>query len=152
MHSDIERCYAFKHLSMNQKYLITDYFVDPRIESRIPLYNSLSIYVPRDERFSHLKMSDFVAYALKSIFQFLAPEFKDLFDKTPDEFDSFEEVLQLYDGASAVTNVTLLEKIRHHIPVETIKELLRSDGEKTYNFPLPQVIKGNISGKDMLNM
>ncbi|XP_041999732.1 probable linoleate 9S-lipoxygenase 5 isoform X1 [Salvia splendens] len=114
---------------------------DPRIESRIPLYNSLSIYVPRDERFSHLKMSDFVAYALKSIFQFLAPGFKDLFDKTPDEFDSFEEVLQLYDGASAETNVTLLEKIRHHIPVETIKELLRSDGEKTYNFPLPQVIR-----------
>lgn len=87
-------------------------------------------------------MSDFVAYALKSIFQFLAPEFKDLFDKTPDEFDSFDDVLQLYEGGTKVSNGSLLEKIRAHIPLEMIKELLRSDGERSYKFPLPQVIKG----------
>lgn len=87
-------------------------------------------------------MADFVAYALKSIFQFLAPEFMDLFDKTPDEFDSFEDVLQLYNDGNKVSNGGLLEKIRQTIPLETIKELLRSDGEKTFNFPLPQVIKG----------
>ncbi|KAL0387503.1 UNVERIFIED_CONTAM: putative linoleate 9S-lipoxygenase 5 [Sesamum radiatum] len=114
---------------------------DPKVESRIPLYNSLSIYVPRDERFSQLKMSDFVAYALKSIFQFLAPEFKALFDKTPDEFDSFEDVLKLYDGGIKVSNDSLLEKIRERIPIEMIKELLRSDGETGFKFPLPQVIK-----------
>ncbi|KAI8561386.1 hypothetical protein RHMOL_Rhmol04G0335000 [Rhododendron molle] len=38
---------------------------DPKTESRLPLL-SLDIYVPRDERFSHVKMSDFLAYALKS--------------------------------------------------------------------------------------
>nr|WCQ76780.1 LOX4 [Salvia miltiorrhiza] len=130
-----------QHLRINHMCLITCYFVDPRTEGRIPAYNSLSIYVPRDERFSHLKMSDFVAYALKSLFQFLVPVLKDLFDKTPDEFDSFEDVLRLYDGATEVSNVTMLEKIRQHIPLETIRELLRSDGEKTYNFPLPHVIK-----------
>lgn len=90
-------------------------------------------------------MADFVAYALKSIFQFLAPEFMDLFDKTPDEFDSFEDVLQLYDDGNKVSNGSLLEKIRQSIPLETIKELLRSDGENTFNFPLPQVIKGKYS-------
>ncbi|KAL0284887.1 UNVERIFIED_CONTAM: putative linoleate 9S-lipoxygenase 5 [Sesamum calycinum] len=52
---------------------------DPKVESRIPLYNSLSIYVPRDER--------------------------------------------------------------ERIPIEMIKELLRSDGETGFKFPLPQVIK-----------
>ncbi|KAL8028907.1 hypothetical protein ABFX02_14G193200 [Erythranthe guttata] len=114
---------------------------DPNNESRIPLYQSLSIYVPRDERFSHLKMSDFVAYALKSIFQFLAPEFEALFDKTPEEFDSLEDVLQLYEGGIKVQNGSLLEKISEHIPFEMIKELLRSDGEKSFKFPLPQVIK-----------
>ncbi|KAL8540822.1 hypothetical protein ACS0TY_002153 [Phlomoides rotata] len=114
---------------------------DPNTESKLPLYQSLSIYVPRDERFSHLKMSDFVAYALKSIFQFLVPEFKALFDKTPDEFESFEDVLKLYEDGIKVPDRSLLEKVREQIPIEMIKELLRSDGEKSFNFPLPQVIK-----------
>ncbi|KAK4491091.1 hypothetical protein RD792_001813 [Penstemon davidsonii] len=114
---------------------------DPKSESRIPLYRSLSIYVPRDERFSQMKMADFVAYALKSIFQFLAPEFEALFDKTPKEFDSFEDVLQLYEGGVQVSNGSLLEKIRENIPFEMIKELLRPDGEKPFKFPVPQIIK-----------
>ncbi|KAH0712647.1 hypothetical protein KY289_008606 [Solanum tuberosum] len=64
---------------------------DPKSESRIPLLMSLDIYVPRDERFGHIKLSDFLTYALKSIVQFLIPEFQALFDSTPDEFDSFED-------------------------------------------------------------
>ncbi|GER57774.1 lipoxygenase [Striga asiatica] len=114
---------------------------DPECESRIPLYQSLSIYVPRDERFSGVKMSDFVAYGLKSIFQFLGPEFMALFDETPTEFDSFEDVLKLYEGGVHVTDGSLMERIRNSIPFEMIKELLRSDGEKTFKFPMPQVIK-----------
>ena len=55
---------------------------------------SLNIYVPRDERFGHLKMSDFLAYALKSIVQFIIPELEDLTDRTHNEFDSFEDVLK----------------------------------------------------------
>lgn len=150
LHCYIKRCYLFKDLCKN-KCLITHFFVDPKSESRLPLYQSLNIYVPRDERFSHLKMSDFVAYALKSIFQFLAPEFKALFDKTPDEFDSFEDVLRLYDDGIKVSNGSLLEIIRERIPIETIKELLRSDGEKSFKFPLPQVIQGNTSENNLLN-
>lgn len=90
-------------------------------------------------------MSDFVAYALKSIFQFLAPEFEALFDKTPSEFDSLEDVLELYEGGIKVSNGSLLEKLRERVPFEMIKELLRSDGEKPFRFPMPQIIKGNVS-------
>ncbi|KAK3042134.1 hypothetical protein RJ639_001254 [Escallonia herrerae] len=43
---------------------------DPTVESRLPLL-SLNIYVPRDERFCHVKFSDFMAYALKSVGQML---------------------------------------------------------------------------------
>ncbi|KAK3000405.1 hypothetical protein RJ639_020401 [Escallonia herrerae] len=114
---------------------------DPRCETRLPFYESLKIYVPRDERFSHLKMSDFAAYALQSIFQFLIPEFEALFDRTPSEFDTFEDVLKLYEEGIPIPNNNLLESIREKIPFEMIKELLRSDRERPFKFQLPQVIK-----------
>ncbi|KAA8545127.1 hypothetical protein F0562_019984 [Nyssa sinensis] len=114
---------------------------DPRYESRLPLLKSLNIYVPRDERFSHLKMSDLVAYGLKSIFQFLLPEFRAQFDKTPSEFDSLEDILDLYEGGIKLPDFPFLNNIRKEIPLETVKELLRTDGERPLKFPMPQVIK-----------
>ncbi|KAK6911552.1 Lipoxygenase, C-terminal, partial [Dillenia turbinata] len=63
----------------------------PNTESRLPAVMGLDIYVPRDERFGHLKMSDYLAYGLKTITQFLVPELKSLFDSTPDEFDYFKD-------------------------------------------------------------
>ncbi|KAH0649219.1 hypothetical protein KY290_035173 [Solanum tuberosum] len=85
---------------------------DPKSESRIPFILSLDIYVPRDERFGHLKMSDFLTYALKSIVQFILPELHALFDALTDA-----------------------------IPLEMIRELLRTDGEGILRFPTPLVIK-----------
>lgn len=120
---------------------------DPKTESRLPLIFSLNIYVPRDERFGHLKLSDFLAYALKSIAQFLLPEFEALVDSTPDEFDTFEDVLKLYEGGIKLPEGPLLDKIRENIPLELLKELVRSDGEGAAKFPLPQVIKGSINHK-----
>ncbi|KAL6340905.1 hypothetical protein AAG906_032016 [Vitis piasezkii] len=114
---------------------------DPNTESRLPLLMSLNIYVPRDERFGHLKMSDFLAYALKSIVQFLLPEFEALCDSTPNEFDSFQDVLDLYEGGIKVPEGPLLDKIKDNIPLEMLKELVRTDGEHLFKFPMPQVIK-----------
>ncbi|KAJ8637974.1 hypothetical protein MRB53_012241 [Persea americana] len=110
-------------------------------ESRLPPLN-LDIYVPRDERFRHLKMSDFLAYALKSLVQFLVPEIKALCDSTPNEFDTFQDVLNLYEGGIKLPDSPALDKIRDMIPLEMIKELVRTDGERLLKFPLPQVIKG----------
>lgn len=102
---------------------------------------SLNIYAPRDERFGHLKLADFLAYALKSIGQFLKPEIEDLFDSTRDEFDSFEDVLKLYEGGVEVPEA-LLKNVRDNIPAEMLKEIFRTDGERFLKFPIPQVIKG----------
>ena len=115
---------------------------DAKHESRLPLLKSLNIYVPRDERFSHLKMSDLVAYGLKSIFQFLLPEFEDLFDKTVNEFDKIEDILKLYEGGIKLPESHLLDSIGKEISLQTVRELLRSDGERPFIFPVPQVIKG----------
>ncbi|KAJ4956367.1 hypothetical protein NE237_013150 [Protea cynaroides] len=114
---------------------------DPNTESRLPLVLSLNIYVPRDERFGHLKLSDFLAYALKSVVQFLLPELEAFCDKTPNEFDTFQDILDLYEKGIQLPNDPKLDDVENKIPLELLKELVRSDGEKLLKFPLPQVIK-----------
>lgn len=114
---------------------------DPKTESRLPLL-SLDIYVPRDERFSQVKFSDFLAYAAKSLLQILVAGVTSVFDKTPTEFDKFDDVLKLYnDGADLPQGVTLA-KLRDCVPWEMLKEIIRSDGERLHNFPVPDVIEG----------
>ncbi|WVY97890.1 hypothetical protein V8G54_030041 [Vigna mungo] len=112
---------------------------DPKCESRLNIASSLDVYVPRDERFGHLKMADFLAYALRSIVQVLKPELESLFDSTPNEFDSFEDVFKLYEGGIEVPEGILTE-VRDHIPAEMLKEIFRSDGQRFLKFPVPQVI------------
>ncbi|KAK4852727.1 hypothetical protein QYF36_026540 [Acer negundo] len=115
---------------------------DPNSESRLPITSSLNIYVPRDERFGHLKMSDFLVYALKSIAQFIKPALESI-DSTPFEFDTFDDVLKLYEGGLDLPDSDLLNDIRKNIPLELLKEIFRTDGEKLFEFPMPQVIKDN---------
>ncbi|XP_021747485.1 probable linoleate 9S-lipoxygenase 5, partial [Chenopodium quinoa] len=112
---------------------------DPNTESRLPLL-SLDIYVPRDERFGHIKFSDFLAYALKSLVQILLPELKSVCDKTPNEFVSFEDVINLYKGGFKLPDGALT-KLKDRVPWEMLKELIRSDGEHFLKFPIPDVIK-----------
>ncbi|NP_001234098.1 lipoxygenase [Solanum lycopersicum] len=114
---------------------------DPNTESRIPLLMSLDIYVPRDERFGHVKMSDFLTFALKSISQLLLPEFKALFDSTPNEFDSFADVLKIYEGGIKLPQGPLFKAIVDAIPLEILKQLLSTDGEGLLKYPTPQVIQ-----------
>ncbi|KAM3290597.1 hypothetical protein P3S67_018886 [Capsicum chacoense] len=111
---------------------------DPNSESRIPLALSLDIYVPRDERFGHVKMSDFLAFSLKSITQLLYPAFKALYDNTPNEFDSFDDVHKLYEGGIKLPQGPLLKAITDGIPLEILKEVFHSDGEGLFKFPTPQ--------------
>ncbi|KAI9187120.1 hypothetical protein LWI28_024632 [Acer negundo] len=113
---------------------------DPNIEGQMPPLMSLTVYVPRDEQFGHLKMSDFLAYALKVVVQFFKPALE-AFDSTPNEFDSFEDVLKLFERGFVLPGSSLLDDIRKNIPFEMLKEILRSDGERLFEFPMPQVIK-----------
>ncbi|EFH59620.1 lipoxygenase [Arabidopsis lyrata subsp. lyrata] len=92
---------------------------DPKSESRLALLN-LNIYVPRDERFSHVKFSDFLAYALKSVTQVLVPEIASMF------FTSMTVVLSSPNGHT-------ISKLRDVIPWEMFRELVRNDGERFLN-------------------
>lgn len=86
-------------------------------------------------------MSDFLAYALKSIFQVSFTELKAIFDKTPNEFDTFEDVMKMYEGGINLPGGSVLRKIRDMIPFEMIRELIRTDNERLFKFPTPQVIQ-----------
>lgn len=95
-------------------------------------------------------MSDFLAYALKALVQFLLPEFEALCDSTPNEFDSFQDVFDLYEGFK-VPEGPLLDKIKDNIPLEMLKELVRTDGEAVFKFPTPQVIQGIVYNQQLGN-
>ncbi|KAL3538114.1 hypothetical protein ACH5RR_001480 [Cinchona calisaya] len=101
---------------------------------------SLNIYVPRDERFGHLKTSDFLAYALKSIFQFFSSEFEAAFDNTPSEFDSFEDVQKIYEGG-----IKIPKRVTENISIEFLKQLLPMEGGGLLKYPFPKIIEGDKS-------
>lgn len=84
-------------------------------------------------------MSDFLAFALKSIAQVIKPALESL-DSSPNEFDSFDDILKLYEGGIDLPN-NLLDDIRKDIPFEMLKEIFRTDGD-LLKFPMPQVIEG----------
>ncbi|XP_028771609.1 linoleate 9S-lipoxygenase 5-like [Neltuma alba] len=116
---------------------------DPKSEKRLFLLN-LNIYVPRDEQFGPLKFSDFLAYALKSIFPVLfqlLPEINSPSRLTTNEFETFEDVLNIYKGSIKLPNSCTQAKIRHLIPWELLRELARNDGERFLKLPMPDVIK-----------
>jgi linoleate 9S-lipoxygenase len=101
------------------------------------------MYVPRDENFGHLKSSDFLTYGIKSLSQDVLPLFKSvIFDLnfTPNEFDSFDEVRDLFEGGIELPT-HILSKIS---PLPVLKEIFRTDGEQVLKFPPPHVIRGTL--------
>ncbi|VAI01377.1 unnamed protein product [Triticum turgidum subsp. durum] len=119
---------------------------DPRSESRIPQYKiqeALNIYVPRDERFGHLKLSDFLGYSLKAITEAILPIIRTYVDTTPKEFDSFQDIYDLYDGLLKVPDNQHLKELKKKIPLPFIKSLLPVAGDDLLNLPLPHVIRSN---------
>lgn len=114
---------------------------DPKCESRMHILTSINVYVPRDERFGHVKMSDFIAYGLKALAQVIKPGLQCKFDETPGEFDTFQDVLDMYEGGLPMPS-GLIKDIRENVPPAMLKEIFRTDGERALRFPVPHIIKG----------
>ncbi|XBI33710.1 hypothetical protein VPH35_056999 [Triticum aestivum] len=120
---------------------------DPRSESRIPQYKvkeAMNIYVSRDERVGHLKLSDFRGYSLKAITEAILPIIRTYVDSTPKEFDSFQDIYNLYDGLLKVPDNQHLKELKNKIPPQFIKSLLTVVGDDLLNLPLPHVIKSDL--------
>ncbi|EOY11317.1 Lipoxygenase 1 [Theobroma cacao] len=111
---------------------------DAETESRVFIPGTFTTYVPRDEQYGHLKMSDFIAFNLKALVRNNIPAFEIKFFSN--EFNSFKEVDNLYfNGIPLPTEA--LNKLTSNIPLPMIKEMFRTDGERLLKFPVPQVIK-----------
>ncbi|XVE89675.1 hypothetical protein DITRI_Ditri20bG0015000 [Diplodiscus trichospermus] len=116
---------------------------DPNTESRYFLPPPLvigNIYIPRDEQFGHLKKSDFVAFALKSLVHSVIPAIETFVNLTPNEYDSYKEVDNLYFNGLPIP-ADAINKLASNIPFEMISESLRTDGRQLLKFPIPQVIQ-----------
>ncbi|CAI0551403.1 unnamed protein product [Linum tenue] len=97
--------------------------------------------VPRDERFGHLKMSDFLLNGLKAIVQIVKPELEALCSEDGNEFDSFDDALKLYDGGVKLPRGPTLDNLWKDIPLDIINLIFHTDGERILKYPLPEVIK-----------
>ncbi|XP_021742502.1 probable linoleate 9S-lipoxygenase 5 [Chenopodium quinoa] len=114
---------------------------DPHTETRLPLAKAKDVYVPRDEKFGHLKLSDFMGDTVKSISQGIFGALDAIFDWTPAKFHNFKEVHELYEGAIKLQDNSLFDKIRNWVPTAFLKALFRSDGADFLNYPKPDIIK-----------
>ncbi|KAL5218393.1 hypothetical protein ABZP36_019077 [Zizania latifolia] len=112
---------------------------DASSESRLSLLEQ--IYVPRDERFGHLKMADFLGYSIRAIAEGIVPAIRTYVDLTPGEFDSFQDILNLYEGCLKLPNIPALKEIRKRFPLQLIKSLLPTGGDYILKLPIPQIIK-----------
>ncbi|KAI4355473.1 hypothetical protein L6164_004245 [Bauhinia variegata] len=118
---------------------------DPESESRLfPVVKDFDIYVPRDERFGHLKTADFLTYMLKSVDQNLRPALEYAFTFLSNEFKDFEDVRELYEGGFKLPH-DVLKSISDQIPTPMLKEIFRTDGEQSLRFPTPRIIQENKS-------
>nr|CAD1837621.1 unnamed protein product [Ananas comosus var. bracteatus] len=89
-------------------------------------------------------MADFLTYALKAVAQSILPLLESISNATPFEFDSFDDVLKLYDGGIPVPKIPLFDELRQKIPFEMLKELLRTEGnQQLLKLPKPQVIQAD---------
>jgi linoleate 9S-lipoxygenase len=115
---------------------------DPSSESRLTLLNLKCdhVYVPRDERFGHIKKSDVFGYAIKALVNAVVPAIKRLYEG--DEFDSFKDITRLYEGGIQLPKIPALEELRKQFPLQLVKSVLPVGGDYLLKHPMPQVIKG----------
>ncbi|VAI36447.1 unnamed protein product [Triticum turgidum subsp. durum] len=85
--------------------------------------------------------SDFLGYSLKALVDGIIPAIRTYVDLSPGEFDSFADILKLYEGGIKLPNIPALEEMRKRFPLELVKDLIPMGGDYLLKLPKPQVIK-----------
>jgi linoleate 9S-lipoxygenase len=115
---------------------------DPKCESRDVWPVIDQFYVPRDERFRHVKMSDFLGYLFKSISAGILPILRQQFDSaSPHEFDNFDDIYKLYEGGLKMPQVPIVDELFSQFPLSLIKGIMPAGGDFFMKMPMPKIIK-----------
>lgn len=122
---------------------------DPKCERPVDLPEL--IYIPRDERFAHVKKSDFLGSSIKSFAHAILPAIETLFESDTG-FKGLEEIKELYSkgmNVSAWASTTLTDELKKEVkhPLEIIREMTdKETGDSNFiKFPVPQIIQENES-------
>ncbi|KAI4984752.1 hypothetical protein ZWY2020_017382 [Hordeum vulgare] len=91
--------------------------------------------------FGHLKQSDFLGYSLKALVDGIIPAIRTYVDLSPGEFDSFADILKLYEGGIKLPDIPALQEMRKRFPLQLVKDLIPKGGDFLLKPPKPQVIK-----------
>ncbi|ERN20140.1 probable linoleate 9S-lipoxygenase 5 [Amborella trichopoda] len=114
---------------------------DPSSESRLELLDVINIYVPRDERFSPLKMSEFIKNSIEAIVHFLIPVAKSFFQKDIQNFTTFREIRELFNDRNRILDNVVAEKLKKLVPQELMAQIVKTIRENSTKFPVPQIIQ-----------
>ncbi|KAK4253803.1 hypothetical protein QN277_010431 [Acacia crassicarpa] len=77
----------------------------------------------------------------------MKPLLESAFNFTSNEFNSFDEARELYEGGFQLPQ-DARKNISEKMPIPMLKELFRTDGEQALSrYPTPKVIKGNKFGR-----
>ncbi|KAJ8465789.1 hypothetical protein OPV22_028341 [Ensete ventricosum] len=114
---------------------------DRATETRKKLIN-LDFYVPPDDRFSPVKLSEFISNSIRAIVHFVIPEVKSVFEGSIRNFESFGQMRKdLYSShRRSILEGVVMEKLKALLPEEFIKEVVRVVKENPLKFPIPEVI------------
>ncbi|VAI21638.1 unnamed protein product [Triticum turgidum subsp. durum] len=96
-----------------------------------------------NDLFGHLKQSDFLGYTLKALVDGIIPAIRTYVDLSPGEFDSFADILKLYEGGIKLPNIPALEEVRKRFPLQLVKDLIPMGGDFLLKLPKPQIIKAD---------
>eukprot|EP00250_Pteridium_aquilinum_P016632 c23207_g1_i1 orf=1-2061(-) len=108
------------------------------------------VYVPRDERFKHIKKSDFLGSSIKSFAHGAIPVIERLIEMQKN-FDSMGDIQDLYSkgvdlNSNDIIPLTAQEKLAGLLdPLEMLKEIVDPNTEDPHflKFPKPQIIQEN---------
>ncbi|KAJ6810583.1 putative linoleate 9S-lipoxygenase 5 [Iris pallida] len=120
---------------------------DPNSESRLSRQDD-DVYVPRDERFGHVKQADFQTKLIKAFVQAIIPLLQGINNDW--EFDAFEDVLKMYSGTGLVlgeANPAMIRQMKEKVPFESLKDMISitKDGRAILRLPMPHVIQSDVN-------
>uniref|UniRef100_A0A0D6QR96 Lipoxygenase n=1 Tax=Araucaria cunninghamii TaxID=56994 RepID=A0A0D6QR96_ARACU len=104
----------------------------------LPLLPTTQFYIPPDEKFPHINLSDYRANLVRAFAKKVVPTLKSIFG---DKFDSLEDVKAIYSKGIPSSVNSVMELTRDLVPLQMVKGLLSTQDQALINFRVPEVFK-----------